>query len=95
MHEPKSLHCVVLECLFEGVRYPVNKKFVDSTCRGYCKCKIDGLVSCVSLCPPSMVRCEPSQKKVRVKEPVPHSNCTCDQENCVNIVPDNTRGKGS
>lgn len=81
----KSLHCV-LECLYKGVRYPVNKRFVDQTCEGYCKCELDGSIGCVSLCPPSMVSCEPGQEKVLVEEPVPDSDCTCDRETCINVT---------
>ena len=75
-------------CTIAGKEYEPGQKFISEDCTGYCTCKAANSVSCVSLCPPMLVRCHIGEKIEEFNDYIDGSKCYCKRERCVkgNVV---------
>ena len=70
-------------CKENGKVYTVGQSFIRGNFSGWCTCKGEERVACVSLCPPEIVRCKQGEKKEYYKDYINESKCFCKTERCV------------
>ena len=70
------------QCHVDGKTYQPGDKFISADCSGYCQCSPSGGFGCVSLCPPTFIRCAPDEEKIKRSRKIPNSNCTCPDWKC-------------
>lgn len=70
-------------CKENGKVYAVGQSFIRGNCSGWCTCKGEERVACVSLCPPEIVQCKQGEKKEYYKDYINESKCFCKRERCV------------
>ena len=81
------------QCKVEGKSYAFNDEFILNNCEEKCTCREDKSITCVPLCPLSLVRCSAGYKVEYYKEPNVGNSCSCSRSRCVegkernNIVP--------
>ena len=70
------------QCEFEGMKYKVGESRADLSCKFSCKCKSNGQVSCVGLCPKQTINCRPPKVLITKEMPSRESGCTCKVRQC-------------
>jgi len=82
----KEKKCISSEnhCFFEDKLYAKGESFASSSC-ATCRCEGGDSISCVSMCPPQVVKCNLDEmiyfKRVKVKD-----HCSCVRKTCIKIA---------
>ena len=69
-------------CYHQGKEYKLGEKFISEDCSSRCSCDGWNKISCVSLCPPTVIQCKSDEIEEQQPFPIKDSHCTCRRPVC-------------